>query len=65
MYQTYLTETERQIYNKIVGICKSESENMIWNAIFYVVKTGCQWRMLPKEFPKWESVYCIVNFRVF
>ncbi|WP_281513008.1 transposase [Bacteroides acidifaciens] len=26
---------------------------MIWNAIFYLVKTGCQWRMLPKEFPKW------------
>ena len=30
---------------------------MIWNAIFYLVKTGCQWRMLPKEFPKWELVY--------
>ena len=30
---------------------------MIWNTIFYLVKTGCQWRMLPKEFPKWESVY--------
>jgi len=30
---------------------------MIWNAIFYLVKTGCQWRMLPKEFPKRESVY--------
>lgn len=24
---------------------------------FYLVKTGGQWRMLPKEFPKWESVY--------
>jgi len=23
---------------------------MIWNTIFYLVKTGCQWRMLPKEF---------------
>jgi transposase len=23
----------------------------------YLVKTGCQWRMLPKKFPKWESVY--------
>lgn len=27
------------------------------NAILYVVKTGCQWRMLPKEFPPWQSVY--------
>ncbi len=23
----------------------------------YVVKTGCQWRMLPKDFPKWQLVY--------
>lgn len=30
---------------------------MIWSAIFYLVKTGCQWRMLPKELSKWESVY--------
>lgn len=27
------------------------------NAILYVVKTGCQWRMLPQDFPKWELVY--------
>ncbi|MFA5555513.1 MAG: transposase [Flavobacteriaceae bacterium] len=24
----------------------------IWNAIMYLVKTGCQWRMLPNDFPK-------------
>lgn len=30
---------------------------MIWNTIFYLVKTGCQWRMLPKDFPKWELAY--------
>ena len=29
----------------------------IFNAIFYLLKTGCQWRMLPKCFPKWELVY--------
>jgi putative transposase len=23
----------------------------------YVVKTGCQWRMLPHDFPKWQLVY--------
>lgn len=27
------------------------------NAIFYRTKTGCQWRMLPKEFPKWQHVW--------
>lgn len=29
----------------------------VWNALMYIVKTGCQWRMLPKDFPKWELVY--------
>ncbi len=30
---------------------------VIINAILYVVTTGCQWRMLPKDFPPWQSVY--------
>jgi putative transposase len=29
----------------------------IVNAIFYIVKTGCQWRFLPKDFPPWQTVY--------
>lgn len=29
----------------------------VLNAVFYVVKGGIQWRLLPKEFPKWQSVY--------
>lgn len=27
------------------------------NAILYVVKSDCQWRMLPKDFPLWKTVY--------
>jgi putative transposase len=27
------------------------------NAIFYLVKTGCQWRNLPKDFAPWRTVY--------
>lgn len=27
------------------------------NGILYVVVSGIQWRMLPKEYPKWQSVY--------
>lgn len=29
----------------------------IFNAIFYVLNTGCQWRALPKDYPKWNSVH--------
>jgi len=33
----------------------------VLNAILYVLWTGCQWRALPRDFPKWQSVY--TNFR--
>ncbi len=29
----------------------------ILNAVFYVLKSGCPWRLLPREFPPWRSVY--------
>ncbi|RKU11170.1 IS5/IS1182 family transposase [Candidatus Poribacteria bacterium] len=29
----------------------------IINAIFYIVKSGCQWRMLPHQMPPWQTVY--------
>lgn len=27
------------------------------NGILYLLKTGCQWRMLPRDFGKWSTVY--------
>jgi len=29
----------------------------ILDAVFYVLKSGCPWRLLPKEFPPWKTVY--------
>lgn len=29
----------------------------IVNAILYVVRSGCAWRLLPREFPPWQTVY--------
>jgi putative transposase len=29
----------------------------VLNAIFYLPKSGCQWRLLPHEFPRWPTVY--------
>lgn len=27
------------------------------NAMLYVCRTGCQWRLLPHDFPRWQAVY--------
>jgi transposase len=27
------------------------------NAIRYIARAGCGWRMLPKDFPPWQTVY--------
>lgn len=29
----------------------------VFCAVLYLLKSGCQWRMLPEVFPKWTTVY--------
>jgi putative transposase len=29
----------------------------VLNGIFYLVRSGCQWRMLPHDFPPWSTVH--------
>ena len=29
----------------------------VWNAIFYLTRTGCSWRALPHDLPPWELVW--------
>jgi transposase len=33
------------------------SKRKLVDAVLYVIKTGCQWRQLPHDFPKWQTVY--------
>src|ERR687890_1926155 len=39
------------------GRPKTHTTREILDAIFYVLKSGCPWRLLPKDFPPWETVY--------
>ena len=35
------------------------------NAMLYILKSGCQWRMLPADFPPWKTVYTYFrNWRI-
>lgn len=39
-----------------VGRPRRHSMRQIWNAISYIAATGCQWAMLPKDFPPFTTV---------
>src|SRR5215217_1917809 len=39
------------------GRPRTHSPREILNAIFYLLKSGCQWRLLPHDFPRWPTVY--------
>src|SRR3712207_398512 len=39
------------------GRPRTHSLREILNAIFYFLKSGCQWRLLPHDFPRWPTVY--------
>jgi len=58
-YPTDLTDSQ---YITILAILKDERKRKhslreIFDGIFYMLKTGCQWRMIPDSFPKWELIY--------
>lgn len=42
---------------KAGGRARTTDTREVLNAIFYVLKSGCDWRMLPHDFPKWQTVY--------
>ena len=39
------------------GRPKIYSPRKILNAVFYLLKSGCPWRLLPRDFPLWKTVY--------
>lgn len=42
--------------NKIGRPCKHSKREVV-NAIFYILQSGCAWRLLPHDFPSWRTVY--------
>ena len=40
-----------------VGRPRTHGWRAVLNGIFYVVRSGCAWRLLPHEFPPWKTVY--------
>lgn len=62
-YSTNISNSQWQVISKFVDskrIRKYDLREVI-NAILYLVKTGCQWRLLPSDFPKWQMVFYYFN----
>ncbi len=59
-YSTNLTDNQWQVIEKIINPQvrqRKHSLRNIMNAILYINKTGCQWRLLPGGFAPWQTVY--------
>lgn len=61
-YPSDLTHTQWQSIEKLVEYellerKRAHSLRSIINAIFYVSKSGIQWRMMPADLPPWQTVY--------
>lgn len=39
------------------GRPRTHTLSEILDALFYVLRGGCQWRLLPNDFPRWPTVY--------
>ena len=39
------------------GRPRTTNMRLMLDGLFYVVRTGCQWRHLPPAFPPWQTVY--------
>jgi len=61
-YATDLTDEQWTILEPHVAVKKRRGPKSrvdkrgVVNAIFYRLRTGCQWRLLPKDYPNWEKV---------
>jgi len=59
LYPSNLSDDQWAIISIFFDIKRSRKYDLreIVNGIMYLVKTGCQWRMLPINFPPWKIVY--------
>lgn len=58
-YSTNLTDSQWNLLESVLSDKRKRKHSLrdILDALFYLLKTGCQWRMIPHCFPPWESVY--------
>jgi putative transposase len=62
-YPTDLTDSQWELIKELIPAARTGGRKRtvdirsIINAIFYINAAGCAWRMLPHDFPPWQTVY--------
>jgi transposase len=66
MRKTYPSDISRTQFENICSLLEGARKKTkprqhdlyeVFCALLYVLKSGCQWRMLPSDFPKWRTVH--------
>ena len=63
LYQTDLTDQQWHVLKPLIpppkanGRPRTVNIREIINAMFYILASGCAWRLLPHDFPAWSTVY--------
>jgi transposase len=66
MRKPYVSDVSREKFQEIQPLLQSVRKRTkpttidmyeVFCAVLYLLRSGCQWRMLPGDFPKWGTVY--------
>ena len=62
-YASDLTDAEWALLEPLLPVAQSFGRPRRWSlrqvldGIFYLLRSGCSWRLLPHEYPPWHTVY--------
>ena len=62
-YPSDVSDTEWRIISRLLpapkpgGRPRATDLRSVVNAVFYILRSGCAWRMLPHDFPPYSTVY--------
>ena len=66
MRKEYPSDVTREQFEKIRPLLENARKKTkprkvdlyeVFCGLLYLLRSGCQWRMIPSEFPKWKTIY--------